>query len=88
MSDDKFGMDERLYESRLSHALVYGESGKVTQSLGLLYEAYLPDAAIGSICQIHPRITHGGDSFVEAEVVGFRDKKVLLMPFEEAVSLH
>jgi flagellum-specific ATP synthase len=72
------------YEDRLKRALVYHEIGKITKSLGLLYEAHLPGASVGSICRIltshDPKSTEG----VDAEVVGFRDKKILLMPYEDA----
>jgi len=72
-----------VYDERLSQALIYSEAGKVTKSFGLLYEAHLPGAAVGSLC----RIVTSGDlrspTGVDAEVIGFKDKRVLLMPFEE-----
>lgn len=72
------------YEDRLDQALLYHEAGKVTKSLGLIYEAHLPGAAVGSLCRIlrgnDPRSTEG----VDAEVIGFRDKRVMLMPYEDA----
>lgn len=83
-------LDENSYQRRLESALLYHEAGRVTQSVGMVYEAYLPGAGIGSLCQIlpagDPYSTHG----VEAEVVGFRDRRVMLMPFGDAqgVSNH
>jgi flagellum-specific ATP synthase len=71
-------------EDRLKHALVYHEIGKITKSLGLLYEAHLPGAAVGSICRILSSHDPHSDEGVDGEVIGFRDKKVLLMPFEDA----
>ncbi|MCM2324316.1 MAG: FliI/YscN family ATPase [Oligoflexia bacterium] len=63
--------------------MLYHEAGKVTKSLGLIYEAHLPGASIGSLCRIlsssDPRASGG----VDAEVIGFRDKRVMLMPYEE-----
>ena len=53
--------------------------GKVTQVVGLVIEGYCPDAAVGTLCQVHP---HEGDP-IPAEVVGFRDNKTLLMPLGE-----
>lgn len=53
--------------------------GKVTQVVGLVIEGYCPDAAVGTLCQVHP---HDGDP-IPAEVVGFRDNKTLLMPLGE-----
>jgi flagellum-specific ATP synthase len=58
--------------------LVYIESvGKVTKIVGLTIESEGPEANIGEICEI---ILVKGNK-LKAEVVGFRDKKVLLMPF-------
>jgi len=69
---------------RFSDALLYRDAGKITKVLGMIYEAHLPGAGVGSICRVlssrDPRSTEG----VDCEVVGFRDKKVLLMPFEDA----
>ncbi|MCM2277265.1 MAG: FliI/YscN family ATPase [Oligoflexia bacterium] len=77
-------LDRESIGERLDHALLYHEAGKVTKSLGLVYEAHLPGASIGSICRIlssgDPRAAGG----VDAEVIGFRDKRVMLMPYDEA----
>ena len=40
------------YEERLVQNILYDEAGKITKTLGLLYEAYLPGGSIGSICEI------------------------------------
>src|SRR5512138_2837342 len=53
--------------------------GKVTHVVGLVIEGYCPDTAVASLCEIH---THGGDR-IQAEVVGFRENKALLMPLGE-----
>ncbi|BDV41451.1 flagellum-specific ATP synthase FliI [Geotalea uraniireducens] len=53
--------------------------GKVTQVVGLVIEGYCPDAAVGTLCHVHP---HDGEP-IPAEVVGFRDSKTLLMPLGE-----
>lgn len=45
---------------------------------GLVIEAQGPDAVIGELCQLSG---HGSEAPVLAEVVGFRDGRVLLMPF-------
>src|SRR2546423_14339100 len=76
-------MDQAAIESRLSQALIYTEAGKITRSMGLMYEAHLPGAAIGSICRIQASHDSKSEEGIEAEVVGFRDKRVMLMPFEE-----
>ena len=81
MSDWQF--DQERYVQRIDEAFVYHVAGKVTKSMGLVYEAYLPGAAVGSICRISGADDRSGKRGVEAEVVGFKDKRVYLMPFED-----
>ncbi|MBC7395905.1 MAG: FliI/YscN family ATPase [Bdellovibrionales bacterium] len=78
----------KKYEERLTQNMLYDEAGKITKTLGLLYEAYLPGAAIGSICDL---ILNENDHFaepLEAEVVGFKDKRVYLMPYDEVSGIN
>jgi flagellum-specific ATP synthase len=78
----------KKYEERLSQAVLYDEAGKITRTLGLMYEAYLPGASIGSICDV---ILNEQDAYskpVEAEIVGFKDKRVFLMPFDEVSGIN
>ena len=49
--------------------------GKVNQVVGLTIESIGPDVSVGSTCEIKS----GGGSIL-AEVVGFRENKILLMP--------
>ncbi|NLX63703.1 MAG: flagellar protein export ATPase FliI [Clostridiaceae bacterium] len=51
-------------------------SGKVTKVVGLTIEAEGPETHIGALCHVFAQ----NNRMVLAEVVGFRDKKVLLMP--------
>ncbi len=53
-------------------------NGRVCQVLGLIVESQGPAAHIGEICNIHYKRTAKP---IQAEVVGFRDNRVLLMPF-------
>lgn len=53
--------------------------GRVEKVVGLVVEGHGPGMSIGSICSIHN--SDGGK--VPAEVVGFRDNKIILMPFGE-----
>lgn len=71
---------------QLDQVLLYREAGKITKSMGLLFEAHLPGAAVGSVCRVYAGAA--SDHFVDAEVVGFRDKRVMLMPFDDAVGIH
>ncbi len=81
-------IDQERYEGRLSHALPYHEAGKVTKSLGLVYEAYLPGASVGSVVRILRHADPHSDEGIDAEVVGFRDKHVLIMPFEDTKGVN
>jgi flagellum-specific ATP synthase len=58
-------------------------NGKVTQVVGLTIESQGPEVKLGEICQIFPQ---NGEPII-AEVVGFRDNKVLLMPLGELTSI-
>lgn len=53
--------------------------GKVDKLVGLTIESVGPEAALGDICVIHAK--DDSKKTIIAEVVGFRDKKVLLMPY-------
>jgi flagellum-specific ATP synthase len=54
-------------------------SGRVTDQVGLLVESEGPSAAIGDFCEL---IVPGRPA-VRAQVVGFRDGRVLSMPLDE-----
>lgn len=70
-----FAKYEKLKEYTYFHKL-----GKVVNVIGLTIESAGPDARLGDICEIYPE---GEDARpVMAEVVGFKDKKTLLMPYE------
>lgn len=55
-------------------------SGRVTRSVGLIIESKGPPARIGEICHVY---TSASAPPLTAEVVGFRDERLLLMPFAE-----
>lgn len=55
-------------------------TGKVTKVVGLTIESNGPEVNIGELCQIH---TLKKNKRLKAEVVGFKDNKVLLMPLGE-----
>ncbi len=52
--------------------------GRVVKVVGLTIESVGPDAKLNDLCQIQV----DGEEPVLAEVVGFKEKRVLLMPFE------
>jgi len=52
-------------------------NGKITQVIGLIIESQGPGANLGELCHVFP---NSGSARIQAEVVGFRDNKLLLMP--------
>ncbi|MDQ0206344.1 flagellar protein export ATPase FliI [Alkalicoccobacillus murimartini] len=59
--------------------------GKVTRVVGLTIESSGPNAAVGDICFIHSG--RDGNGRIRAEVVGFREDSVLLMPLSDTVDI-
>lgn len=62
----------------MEHSFVY-ELGKVAKVVGLTVESIGPQCKLNDLCKIKSK---DGQQEVFAEVVGFRDNRVLLMPFE------
>jgi flagellum-specific ATP synthase len=59
-------------------------NGKITQIIGLTIESQGPDVKIGELCSIYPT---NSQIPIQAEVVGIRENKVLLMPLGEVRSI-
>jgi flagellum-specific ATP synthase len=78
--NDLYNLNLERYEAALDRAHLTEDSGKITQVVGQVLTGYLPGSTIGSVCGIHP--SQGFQPFL-AEVVGFRDRNVLLMPLGE-----
>lgn len=55
-------------------------NGRVKKVIGLVIEASGPASQIGCLCDI---FTDGGEGSVSAEVLGFKEDSVLLMPLED-----
>jgi flagellum-specific ATP synthase len=71
--------------SRARKTTVIRSHGRVIQLIGLVIESEGPMAAVGEICRIESA-RHDGSTL--AEVVGFRDHHVLLMPLGETRGIH
>ena len=67
------------YLDALPGMATFRAAGRVQALTGLLISSDGPAAAVGDFCEIR---SDGGRS-VRAQVVGFRDGRVLLMPLEE-----
>ncbi len=61
-------------------------TGEVTDVVGLLIESRGPAAAIGDFCEIHAGGARGRK--IRAQVIGFREGRVLSMPLEETDGLQ
>lgn len=59
--------------------------GHVVRVAGLIIESEGPNLALGDVCEIHPS---PGEPAIHAEVVGFRDHRLLLMPLGETHNLR
>jgi len=81
-------ISQKKYDDRFGKVILYDEAGKISKTLGLLYEAYLPGASIGSICDIILNEHDPSAERVEAEIVGFKDKRIFLMPYSEVSGIN
>ena len=71
--------------SRLRSLSLVERHGRVVQMIGLVIESRGPMSAIGDICQIESASSSEG---LLAEVVGFRNENLLLMPLGEVTGIH
>ncbi len=69
------GLLDKTYEKRL---------GKVVKVVGLTIESLGPSAKLNDMCRI---ISGDDNEEIMAEVVGFRDDRVLLMPYNEVLGV-
>ena len=63
----------------LTQKSYFDKLGKVSKIVGLTIESIGPDAKLNDLCVIH---SADNESHLYAEVVGFKDSRVLLMPFD------
>jgi flagellum-specific ATP synthase len=71
--------------SHVRQTRVLQSRGRVVQLTGLVIESEGPPAAVGEVCRIESTRHEGGTL---AEVVGFRNHHLLLMPLGEIHGLH
>ncbi|MCC8352028.1 MULTISPECIES: flagellar protein export ATPase FliI [Bacillus] len=63
----------------------YKRYGKVKRVIGLMIESKGPASSIGDLCLIYTKGQSG--KVIKAEVVGFQEENILLMPYLEAASI-
>jgi flagellum-specific ATP synthase len=72
--------DAEKYLNAINSVETLKISGKITQIVGLVIESQGPSVNLGDLCYISPR---NDSAKIPAEVVGFRQNRVLLMPIGE-----
>ncbi|MFQ5608565.1 MAG: FliI/YscN family ATPase, partial [Candidatus Zixiibacteriota bacterium] len=77
-------LDFPALTKRVERARTIRRSGRVTQVVGLTVESEGPAVSVGHLCQIENLDT---GARVEAEVVGFRGNRLLLMPLGELTGI-
>ncbi|WP_404459248.1 flagellar protein export ATPase FliI [Oceanobacillus kapialis] len=73
-------MNLSTYLSAIEQADTYKRYGKVLRVVGLMIESQGPAANIGEVCYIHSSENRAP---ILAEVVGFNNEKIILMPYSE-----
>lgn len=66
--------------NKVTEKPLFVKKGKVINVVGLTIESAGPDAKVGDVCVLTPEWE--GTSEIMAEVVGFKDRKTLLMPYD------
>jgi flagellum-specific ATP synthase len=77
-------LDSAPYIDHLSQIDAIRMNGRVAQVIGLTIESEGPESAVGDVCLIYPQKRANP---IKAEVVGFRDNRVILMPLGELHSI-
>ena len=70
----------KRYHERLNQCNPIQAYGKVSRVVGFVVESIGPECRLGTVCDI---ATKDGRRRFPAEVMGFRDNRVLMMPLEE-----
>ena len=81
--NDSLGISLKTYFQVLEQTDTLVNRGQVTQVVGHVIEASGPSVQLGELC-----ILHCSDHHCRAEVVGFRENAVLLMPLDEMVGVR
>jgi flagellum-specific ATP synthase len=78
-------IDLKKYRSYIDKNDFVSKTGRVNRIIGLVIEGNGPAASVGSLCNIVPG---GGRPTVQAQVVGFRDNRTLLMPLGDIIGIE
>jgi len=78
-------IDELVLKQVIEQVNPYKKYGKIVRIVGLMIESNGPEANIGEVCFIHPKSTLHRP--IPAEVVGFNQEKILLMPYSHVTDI-
>ena len=73
-------MDVFKCHQAIKKCISYTYLGKIEKVIGMTIESSGPKSNVGDVCKIYKQ---GTDGYVLAEVVGFKDSRVLLMPYDD-----
>lgn len=76
-------IDISSIKNNLTDVKLTSNFGYITRVVGLIIESQGPEVSIGELCEIKNK-----DEVVKAEVVGFEDNKVLLMPIGDMEGIN
>jgi flagellum-specific ATP synthase len=77
-------IDLKKYNSFVSKIDFVKKTGKVNRIIGLVIEGDGPSVSVGSLCTIYPKNLMS----IQAQVVGFQDRKILLMPLGDITGIE
>jgi len=77
-------IDLRRYYRSLDLSCPIQANGRVTKVVGLVTESRGPSSRLGGLCEIYPL---NDRPRIRAEIMGFREDRVLLMPLEELTGI-
>jgi len=77
-------IDWKKYYEALEEAQIYKMKGKVVEVSGLVVKALVSGARIGDICLIS---SGKGNKEIAAEVIGFKDNLIYLMPYDDLMNI-
>ena len=80
---DQAALDMGKYSDQLSTLDTFRLDGRVTEVVGMVVEATVPNGSVGDLCTIEV----GSGESIRAEVMGFRSGKMLLMPLDTTLGV-
>ena len=75
--------DWQKYYNAVESVRTLNPTGKVTKVTGIIAEGYCAGTGVGSVCSI----LNSDNEEIKAEVVGFNEKRIVLMPYGETRGL-